>query len=61
MSWHSKLLTYGKKYVLLCNVLQLMPIYMMSAMNPSKRVTDQLHKLMARYFLGKTSELKGKY
>lgn len=52
MTWHSKLLTYGGKYVLICNVLQSMPIYLMSAMNPLKGVIDQIHKVMANFFLG---------
>lgn len=61
LSWHSKLLTYGGRYVLLCNVLQFMPIYLMSAMSPPKGIVDQIHKLMKKLFWGKTDGTKGKH
>lgn len=50
LSWHSKLLTYGGRHVLLCNVLPSMPIYLVSALDPSKEIIDRIHKLMARFF-----------
>ncbi|WMV13941.1 hypothetical protein MTR67_007326 [Solanum verrucosum] len=61
MAWHSRLLTYGGKYVLVCNVLQSMPIYLMSAMNPPKGVINQIQKIMAKFFWGKVGSLKGKH
>lgn len=47
--------------MLLCNMLQLILIYMMSAMNPPNRVIDQIHKSMARFFWGRKGGSKGKY
>lgn len=61
MSWHNKLLTYEEWYLLLCNVLQSMPVYPMSSMNPSKKVIDQLHKFMARFFGDRIDGSKGKH
>lgn len=44
------LLTYGKRYVLIAHVLQSMPIYLMSAINPPKGVINQIHKILAKFF-----------
>lgn len=61
MTWHSKLLTYGGRYILICSILQSMPIYLMSAMNPPKGVINILHKIMAKFFWRKSGGLKGKH
>lgn len=50
MTWHSKLLTYGGRYILISSILQSMPIYLMSAMNLLKGVIDLLHKIMSKFF-----------
>lgn len=49
-AWHSKLLTYGDRYVLIKNILQSLLIYLMSGMNPPKGVIDQIHRIMAKFF-----------
>ncbi|KAG5612985.1 hypothetical protein H5410_024266 [Solanum commersonii] len=57
----NKWLSYGGKYILISNVLQSMPIYLLSAMNPPKRVIEKLHKLFASFFWSKTYGEQGKY
>uniref|UniRef100_M1BM57 Reverse transcriptase n=1 Tax=Solanum tuberosum TaxID=4113 RepID=M1BM57_SOLTU len=61
MMWQNKWLSYGGKYILIANVLQSMPIYLLSAMNPPKKVIEKLHKLFAGYFWSKTGGEQGKY
>lgn len=34
------------------NVLMSMPIYLLSAMNPPKKVIERIHQVFARLFLG---------
>lgn len=55
MSWHSKLLTYGGRYVLIKSVLQSLPVYLLSAMNPPKCVLDEIHRIMAKFFWSKSA------
>lgn len=61
MLWQNKMLTYGERYTLIMHVLQSMPIDLMSAMNPLKGVIDQIHKIMEKFFGGRTGGLKGKH
>lgn len=44
--WQNKLLSFGGRYILIAHVLQSIPIYLLSAMNP-------IHKIFAKFFLGK--------
>lgn len=61
MIWHNKLLIYGGRSVLINNVLQSLPIYLMSTINPPKGVIDQMHKIMAKFFWIKLGGIRGKY
>lgn len=47
--------------MLVNNILQSFPIYLMSAMNPPKGMIDQMHKIMAKFFCSKTGGIKGKH
>lgn len=49
MLWKNKMHTYGGRYTLENHVLQSMPLYPMSAMNPPKGVIDQIHKIMDKF------------
>lgn len=49
LSWKSKLLMAGGIYTLIKYVLQSMPIYQLSAMNPPKGVVDYIHKVIAKF------------
>lgn len=51
--WHSRFLTYGGRYILIKSVLESLPIYLMSSMNPPKGVNDQIHNLIAKFFWSK--------
>lgn len=46
---------------LIANVLQSMPMYLLSAMNPPKKVTEQLDQIFAGFFWSKTRGEKGKH
>lgn len=59
--WPNKFLKYKDRYTLTTHVLQSMPIYLMSAMNPPKRVIDQILKIMDKFFWGNTRGTKGKH
>lgn len=37
-----------------------MSIYLMSTINPPKRVIDRIHRILAKFFLGHISGVKGK-
>ncbi|WMV07615.1 hypothetical protein MTR67_001000 [Solanum verrucosum] len=47
-SWQNILLNFGGRYVLIAHVLQCMPIYVLSAMNPPACVITQLHRISAK-------------
>lgn len=49
-SWQNKFLTYGGKQILINNVLASIPMYMLSMMNPPKKILDQIHKIFASSF-----------
>lgn len=61
MGWQSKTLSFGERFVLIANMLQSMPVYLLSAINPPKGVINRLHQMMARVFWGKTGGIKGKH
>jgi len=50
MGRQNKLLTYGGRYILITHVLQSMPIYLLSAINPTKGVIDLMHRIFAKFF-----------
>jgi len=60
-SWHNRFLTFGGKQILVNDVLQSMPVYILSAMNPPKKVIEQIHQIFTNYFWGKTGGVKGKH
>lgn len=43
MGWHNKILSFGRRYVLIANVLQSMPVYILSAMDLPNGVIHRLH------------------
>ncbi|XP_075080475.1 uncharacterized protein LOC107786790 [Nicotiana tabacum] len=49
-SWKGKLLSIGGRAVLITNVLQSMPIHLLSAVNPPNYVINKLHKMFAQFF-----------
>jgi len=59
--WQNRFLSFGGKYTLIYHVLQSLPVYLLSAMNPPKCVIDQIHKNFAKFFWGSSSSLKGKH
>ncbi|XP_060210567.1 uncharacterized protein LOC132637503 [Lycium barbarum] len=60
-SWQNRLLSFGGRYVLVNHVLQTMPVYLMSAMNPPSGVIKQLHKIFAKFFWCNTVGVKRKH
>jgi len=61
MMWQNKWLSYGGKFILIANVLQSMPIYLLSAMNPPKKTTKKIHQLFAGFLWSKTGGQRGKH
>lgn len=60
LSWQYKFLSFGGKLILIRHVLQSMPVYLLSAMNPTKVVLKWLHLSFARFFWGNTSNERRK-
>lgn len=61
LGWKNMLLSYEGRYILISSVLQSMPIYLMLALNPLKGVTDHIHRILAKFFWGHISGVKGKH
>jgi len=61
LSWHNKFLSFGGKHVLMNNVLQSMSVYMLSTMNPPKKVIEQIHQILPKFFWGNIRGIKGKH
>ncbi|XP_015159074.1 uncharacterized protein [Solanum tuberosum] len=61
MTWQNKWLSYGCRIILIANVLQSMPIYLLSAINPPKKITDQLHQVFTTFFWSKIGGERGKH
>lgn len=53
-----KLSFFGERYILIVNVLQLMPIYLLSARSPPVSVINHLHKIFAQFIQAILLELK---
>lgn len=49
-AWQKTWLSFGGKYILIQNVLMSMPIYLLLAMNPPKKVIERIHQVFARFF-----------
>lgn len=51
----------GGRYILIKQVLQTMPIYLLSAMNPLVGVIKQIHQIFANFFWNNTPGTKNKH
>nr|XP_016502065.1 PREDICTED: uncharacterized protein LOC107820317 [Nicotiana tabacum] len=49
-TWKGKLLSIGGREVLISHVLQIMPIHLLSTVNPPPYVINRLHKIFAQFF-----------
>lgn len=54
--WQGKMLTYGGKMVLIKSVLQSMPTYTLTAINPPKTSLNLLERHFARFFWGSNAD-----
>ncbi|KAH0700980.1 hypothetical protein KY284_015195 [Solanum tuberosum] len=59
--WQNKLLSFGGRYILVAHVLQSMPVYLLTAMNPPKGIIKQLHMIFARFFWSNTAGTRSKH
>lgn len=50
-TWKCKLLSIGGRVVLISHVLQSMPIYLLSSVNPPLNVINKLHKIFTQFLL----------
>lgn len=60
-TWQNKLLSFGGRFILINNVLQSILVYLLSAMNLSIKVINQLHKIIAKFYWGNTAGAKNKH
>ncbi|XP_060211821.1 uncharacterized protein LOC132639388 [Lycium barbarum] len=60
-NWKGKLLSFGGKAVLINSVLQSIPIYMLSAVVPTKYTINELHKIFARFYWSTKEEGKSRH
>lgn len=60
LSWHNKLSSFGGRQILISNVLQSMLVYLLTVMNPPKRVVDRLHQIFAKFMWSQDGGIKGK-
>ncbi|XP_060211916.1 uncharacterized protein LOC132639487 [Lycium barbarum] len=60
-NWKGKLLSFGGKAVLINSVLQSIPIYMLSAVVPTKYTINMLHKIFARFYWSTKEEGKNRH
>ncbi|XP_059302254.1 uncharacterized protein LOC132054225 [Lycium ferocissimum] len=60
-SWKGKLMSYGGKAVLIGSVLQSVPVYVLSAIVPTKYTLNELHRIFARFFWSNKEEDKSKH
>ncbi|KAK6804341.1 hypothetical protein RDI58_002125 [Solanum bulbocastanum] len=56
LSWQNKFLSFGGKYILISHVLQSLPVYLLSAKNPPKKIIEQIHQIFAKFFWGNTGK-----
>lgn len=56
LAWQSRLLTFGGKLILTRHVLQTMPIYLLSTMNPTVTIIKTIHQVLAKFFWKKKGE-----
>ncbi|XP_059310014.1 uncharacterized protein LOC132061173 [Lycium ferocissimum] len=60
-NWKGRLLSFGGKVVLINSVLQSMPMYLLSAMAPTKYTLNELHKIFARFYWSNNEEGKSRH
>ncbi|XP_060211780.1 uncharacterized protein LOC132639344 [Lycium barbarum] len=60
-NWKGRLLSFGGKSVLINSVLQSMPMYLLSAMEPTKYTVNELHKIFARFYWSNKEEGKSRH
>lgn len=56
--WQNKLLSFGGRFIWISHVLQTMPVYLLSAMNPPVGVINQMHKIFTKFQWGILHEQK---
>ncbi|KAK6791753.1 hypothetical protein RDI58_010834 [Solanum bulbocastanum] len=61
LTWHNRFLLFGGKFVLINHVLQSMPVFLLSAMNPPQKVMEQIHQIFAKFFWGNMGGIRGKH
>ena len=49
-SWHNISLSFGGNYVHVNHVLNSMLVYLLSTMNPTKKIMDQNHQIFTKLF-----------
>lgn len=49
LAWQNRFLTFGGKMVLIKHVLQSMPIYLLLAICPTKRVIKKMHQFVLSF------------
>lgn len=55
------MLSFGGKTVLINNVLQSRPVYLLSALAPTKYTINELHKIFARFYWSTKEEGKSRH
>lgn len=48
--WHTKLLSHGGKLILIKHVVQAIPVYTITTMNPHKEAIELIEKKFAKFF-----------
>uniref|UniRef100_A0A0V0HIZ2 Putative ovule protein n=1 Tax=Solanum chacoense TaxID=4108 RepID=A0A0V0HIZ2_SOLCH len=61
LTWYNRFLSFGGKFVLINDVLQSMPVFLLSAMNPPQKVMEQIHQIFAKFFWGNLGGIRGKH
>lgn len=59
--WKGKLLSFGGNIVLINNVLQSMPLYLLSAMDPTKKTINKIYEVFVWFFWSNKEEGRSKH
>lgn len=57
----NKFLSYDGEHIFINHVLQSMPIYLLSVMNPFNKMVDRIHQIIVAFFWSKVGGEKGKH
>ncbi|XP_075087666.1 uncharacterized protein LOC142169669 [Nicotiana tabacum] len=60
-AWKGKLLSSGGKALLITSVLQSMPVYLLSVLDPPQNILKHLHKIFARFFWSTKEEGRSRH